>query len=166
MPTLIIILALVGTITLAVLLYSLLKRWRQYARYVNEVRQESGRLAFLINRDFEVKATNYFDLNRRMKDDQPHILGNVLHCKTGCDSGLCGTGKACNNCPVRIVIKNAMTMRRHFSQVEATMTLYDEHHEEQETDILADGRYVEVGKKPYIIVTLNKHIINPKKERS
>ena len=125
-----------------------------FARFRKEISQKSG-LVFLINKDFEVKDTNYYQMNANMAGDgQPPVLGNVLHCKSGCDSGLCGTGFACQTCPVRLVIKNSFKNRRDFDSIEATMELYDASHEVQKVDVTVAGELVYAYNKPYMMVSV------------
>lgn len=149
------IICLAAAILLAIIARNLYKRIREYRKYSRQVHQEKSRMAFLINKDFMVKETNIYDKSRRKKDGQPRILGNVLHCKTACDSGTCGTGLSCSTCPVRYVIKNSFLQRRDFTNIEATMTLYDDNHEEQNVDVKMDGKLVLVNLKPYMVVTMD-----------
>ena len=73
-----------------------IRQWRKktadYALLSERVHYlQTNTYAFLIDRNFKVKETNFYELNENIKDDQPYVLGNVLHCQDGCDSGLCGT---------------------------------------------------------------------------
>ena len=144
--------AVVVTLLLVVAARNIFERWQSYRRCKHRVRNEKERLAFLIDKDFVVKETNYYDKNPHIKDDQPHVLGNVLHCKAGCDSGLCGTGMSCQTCPVRFVLKNSFLQRRDIRSVEATMTLYDQDHKARDIDVSIDGDLVSVNNELYMIV--------------
>ena len=110
--------------------------------------------AFLIDKKFNVKETNFYELNEHVKDDQPYVLGNVLHCQSGCDSGLCGTGIACDTCPIRLIIRNSFRQKRDFSHVAATMHLYDANHEVQSVDVKVDGKLVYLGKEPHFVISV------------
>lgn len=145
-------LALIVAMVLIIVMRNLFGHWQGYRRHSRNVRNEKERLAFLIDKDFVVKETNYYDMNPLMKDDQPRVLGNVLHCKTGCDSGLCGTGISCQTCPVRFVLKNSFLQRRNVKSVEATMMLYDQNHKPREIDVRIDGDLVSVNNELYMIV--------------
>lgn len=146
--------ALTLAVVLLIVVRDFCKLKRDYRRLSRQVHGEQEKLAFLINKNFEVKETNYFAINTHMKDNQPRILGNVMHCKNGTDAGYCGMGAACQNCPVRYVIKNSFQQRRDFTNIEATMTLYDEHHKAVETDIMADGQLAYVNHTPYMIIKI------------
>lgn len=111
---------------------------------------------FLIDRKFRVRGTNFYELNEEIRDDQPYVLGNVLHCQTAIDEGLCGTGINCDTCPIRMVIKNAFKMKRGFDHVEAVMNLYNKQHKVEQVDVIVDGELAFVGKVPYFLVRVRK----------
>lgn len=133
------------------------KRRADYALLSERVHNpQTDAYAFLIDRKFRVKETNFYELNENIEDDQPYVLGNVLHCQDGCESGLCGTGISCGTCPIRMVIKNAFKLKRNFDHVEATMHLYDEHHEVKQVDVSMDGELVYVGHESHLLVKVRK----------
>lgn len=153
----IILVCLVAVVlTLVQVVWQWLRRRRDYALLSERVHLQRDRYAFLIDRNFRVKETNFYELNEDIQDNQPYVLGNVLHCQTAIDEGLCGTGIDCDTCPIRMVIKNAFKLKRDFDHVEASMHLYDEHHETKEMDVRLDGELVHVGKEPHLIVTARK----------
>ena len=135
MTYIIIALGIIVAVALIIMMRNNVTQRKDLLRLRQEIEKEKERLAFLINNNFEVKDTNYYHLMTKMKDDQPNILGNVLHCTNGCDAGLCGTGDACKTCPVRLVIRNSFEQRRDFEKVEAKMSLYDENHNRQEVGV-------------------------------
>ena len=119
--------------------------------------QQTELYVFLIDRKFRVKETNYYELNKDLKDDQPYVLGNVLHCQNAIDEGLCGTGIDCNTCPIRMVIKNAFKLKRDFSQIEAVMHVRDKYQKTEQMDVIVDGELVNVGKEPYFLIKVRKN---------
>jgi hypothetical protein len=134
--------------------YRLWKRRHDYAVLKAMVHATTDAYAFLIDRKFHVKETNFYELNENIADDQPYVLGNVIHCQTACDEGLCGTGMACKECPIRLVLKNAFKLKRDFSDIVAGMSFYDADHQLQETDVNVSGRLVHVGKEPHFFITV------------
>ena len=130
------------------------KRRHDYAVLMEAVHSEKEAYSFLIDRRFQVKETNYYELNKNMADDQPYVLGNVIHCQNGCDSGLCGTGIACKECPIRLVLKNAFKLKRDFNDIVAEMSLYDADHQVQDIVVNVDGKIVYIDKEPHMLVTL------------
>ena len=143
-------------LTLVQVVRQWLRRKRDYALLSERVHLQTDCYAFLIDRNLRVKETNFYELNEDIQDNQPYVLGNVLHCQTAIDEGLCGTGIDCDTCPIRMVIKNAFKLKRDFDHVEASMRLFDEHHETKEMDVRLDGELVYVGKEPHLIVTARK----------
>ena len=153
-------LVIVLVLILLIALVPLAKNWQKQRRDLKalriEVHKTFDKYSFLVDKDLHVKETNFYELNKDIQDDQPYVLGNVLHCQTGCDSGLCGTGIACSTCPVRMVLKNGFRDHRDFSDICATMHLYDAHHQAKEVDVKVDGRFTYVGHTPHFLVKVSK----------
>ena len=151
---------IVLVLILLIALVSLVRNWQKQRRDLKALRTEVhktfDKYSFLVDKKLRVKETNYYELNANIKDDQPYVLGNVLHCQTGCDSGLCGTGIACSTCPVRIVLRNGFRDHRDFSDICATMHLYDANHKAKEVDVKVDGRFTYVGHTPHFLVRVSK----------
>ena len=138
----------------------LVKSWRKQKREYEALRVEVhkifDRYSFLVDKDLRVKETNYYDIHKDLLDDKPRVLGNVIHCQTACDSGLCGTGIACSTCPIRLVLKNGFKHRRDFNDISATMHLYNAKHEVKDVDVKVDGRFTTIGRTPHFLVTVHK----------
>ena len=96
-----------------------LKAKRDTVEIHAKVHEDNGKYTFLIDRSLRIKDTNFYELNPELNDGQPAVLGNVLRCQTGCDSGLCGTGISCKNCPVRMILTNSFKLQRDFEDVTA-----------------------------------------------
>jgi hypothetical protein len=107
---------------------------------------------FLIDDKVEVKKTNYYSLNPHIKHDQPLILGNVLRCKNGCDAGFCGTSPYCSKCPIRVNITKSLIGKENFADLETHMQLYTPNHNTVETDVIVDGKYIEINDKPHMVI--------------
>lgn len=152
---LILIVAFAILVALLLLLRSFYQLRADFARFRRKISEQSNDYVFLINKDLEVKDTNYYDLNTDQQKEPPMVLGNVLHCKNGCDAGVCGTGFACQTCPVRLVIKNSFKNKRDFNQVEATMELYNQEHKVQEVDVTVSGELVYAYSQPYMMVSVS-----------
>ena len=137
---------------IVVIAWQWLKRRSDYVRLCERVHQHKDRYVFLIDRKFRVKETNFYELNADIPNNQPYVLGNVLHCQTAIDEGLCGTGIDCDTCPIRMVIKNAFKLKRNFDHIDAVIYQYDAHRKVNEVDVRVDGELVYVGKEPHFIV--------------
>ena len=156
MTYLIIVLILILLITLVPLVRNWQKQRRDLKALRIEVQKTYDKYCFLIDKDLHVKETNFYELSEMKQDNQPSVLGNVLHCRTACDSGLCGTGIACSTCPVRMVVKNGFKHHRDFSDIRATMHLYDANKEPKDVDVKVDGRFTYVGYTPHFLVKVSK----------
>ena len=145
---------------LLIVMVPLVKSWRKQKREYEALRIEVhkifDRYSFLVDKDLRVKETNYYDIHKDLLDDKPRVLGNVIHCQTACDSGLCGTGIACSTCPIRLVLKNGFKHRRDFNDISATMHLYNAKHEVKDVDVKVDGRFTTIGRNPHVLVTVHK----------
>lgn len=152
----ILILLLILLIVMVPLVKSWRKQKREYEALRVEVHKIFDRYSFLVDKDLRVKETNYYDIHKDLLDDKPRVLGNVIHCQTACDSGLCGTGIACSTCPIRLVLKNGFKHRRDFNDISATMHLYNAKHEVKDVDVKVDGRFTTIGRTPHFLVTVHK----------
>lgn len=152
----ILILLLILLIVMVPLVKSWRKQKREYEALRVEVHKIFDRYSFLVDKDLRVKETNYYDIHKDLLDDKPRVLGNVIHCQTACDSGLCGTGIACSTCPIRLVLKNGFKHRRDFNEISATMHLYNAKHEVKDVDVKVDGRFTTIGRNPHFLVTVHK----------
>lgn len=113
-----------------------------------------GSYVFLIDEKFVVRETNYYALNRLEKSENPKILGNVLECKNGTDAGECGKHVNCKRCPIRNTIARAFHNRGCFENVETTMRVYDSNKQMTCIDVCATGRFVYIGNKPHMVVSV------------
>ena len=152
----ILFLLLILLIVMVPLVKSGRKQKREYEALRVEVHKIFDRYSFLVDKDLRVKETNYYDIHKDLLDDKPRVLGNVIHCQTACDSGLCGTGIACSTCPIRLVLKNGFKHRRDFNDISATMHLYNAKHEVKDVDVKVDGRFTTIGRNPHFLVTVHK----------
>ena len=150
----VILLLAVAVVVVAIVRHHFLAR-RDYAELQQKVIQQKDKYCFLVDRNLHVRETNFYALSRRLAEDKPHGLGNVIRCQTGCDSGLCGTGIACRTCPVRLVLANSFKQRRDFSHVSATMHLYDDNNEVKDVSVVVDGELVYVAAEPHFIVNVS-----------
>ncbi len=139
---------------ITIVVRDLVRHRRDYNRIHQKIHDKQMRsYAFLIDHDFEVVDTNYYELNPDVEKAEPLLLGNVLHCQTGTDCGKCGTGFACQTCPVRYVINNAFRQKRAFEHVEAKMNLYDAVYKVHTVNVVLNGEPVFFKNEPHMLVT-------------
>jgi hypothetical protein len=109
---------------------------------------------FLVNDDFVVKETNYYASHPHKTENEPTVLGNVLHCKNAIEAGQCGEADDCRKCPLRFVIGKAFEHEKSFSGLEACMEVYDQQQKPVDMDVQVDGRYVKIDRKKHMVVNV------------
>ncbi len=148
------LLVLVITIA-AYALWSLAKMKKMQAQNseLRAVVENQTDYTFLVNSNFEVKATN---LTYRLEHDdgEPHILGNVLHCKNAHHKGRCGESEACHSCPLRFVITKSFERETGFSGVDACMEVYDDKDKVIDMDVEVNGHFVNVGNQGHMVINV------------
>lgn len=104
---------------------------------------------FLVDQNFEVKESNV-----KIADDQPHVLGNVLHCKNSHEAGRCGESAECRNCPIRFVIRKSFERHDDFRNLEACLQLDGSDNSQSDVDVCVNGSFVCIDKVPHMVVNV------------
>lgn len=104
---------------------------------------------FLVDNTFEVKESNI-----KLPEGQPRILGNVLHCKNSHETGHCGEGVQCKNCPVRFVISKSFERHDDFRNLEASMLLDGSGTSTSDVDVSINGNFVCIDQAPHMVVNV------------
>ncbi len=107
---------------------------------------------FLIDRDFHVVYTNYFDLNTNSEQMEPMILGNVLRCNNAIESGHCGTHNMCRRCIIRASLESAFRTGEPVPEVEAHLRLFNKQKAPIDTDVTVAAKVVDIDNKRYLVV--------------
>ena len=69
----------------------------------------------VIDSDFKVLKTNYYDLTHLSPDGKEKRVGDLLQCRNALSAkGGCGTHAFCQECPVRGAIGNAFRQKKEF----------------------------------------------------
>lgn len=113
----------------------------------NDIFRSMASYVMLVDPDFNVLKTNYYNMTGTAPKAVPPKVGNLLHCKNGEDAGTCGTHDLCADCPVRSAIAGAFRAKAGFSGIEAPMILYtsDDRTQSIECDVLISGNYIRLG---------------------
>lgn len=78
----------------------------------------------LINRDFTVFYTNYYDITGAVKPAETRRVGDILRCNNALSAaGGCSTHDLCEHCPVRNAIENAFVVQKNFTDLAAILNL-------------------------------------------
>ncbi len=114
--------------------------------------------AFLVDRSFEVKTSNMESVTL-VSEDEPNVLGNVLHCKNAHKVGRCGESEACRSCPLRFVITKSFERGCDFSGVDACMEVYDKNEKLVDMDVEVEGRFVNLNAEDHMVINVKNTTI-------
>lgn len=122
----------------------------------NLVLQNMNVYFLLINKDFIIRRTNYYDLNRIAPvEDATVRVGDLLSCRSAVESGQCGTHERCKFCRVRAAIGQAFYQKKDFQKLEASMNLLNEERSEViPCDVSVSGHYLENKGEEQMILTI------------
>ena len=98
----------------------------------------------LIDRDFVVTRTNYYDITKARKPE-----GRLAA------EGGCGTHELCGNCPIRKKIEETFRAKSSFTDLEAILDIRDRRGEVSECDTYVSGEYMEIDDKEGMVITVH-----------
>ena len=103
----------------------------------------------LIDRDFVVTRTNYYDITKARKPEGRLVrVGDLLRCNNALSAeGGCGTHELCGNCPIRKKIEETFRAKSSFTDLEAILDIQDRRGEVAECDTYVSGEYMEIDDK-------------------
>ena len=92
----------------------------------------------LIDNDFKVLKTNYYQLTGTQKGLEEKRVGDLLQCRNALSAeGGCGTHAYCGSCPIRCAIRQAFEQRRGFTDLEATLNVLTSEKKSVECDAVS-----------------------------
>lgn len=176
------LIALISTLIIlcAVLLFSYLLERRKCLRMQRRLFRESRKLernnhitgailknvhAFilLIDNDFKVLKTNYYQQTGTRKGLGEKRVGDLLQCRNALSAeGGCGTHSYCGSCPVRLAIRQAFEHRRGFTNLEATLNVVTSENQSVECEAVISGAYLLLNEEENMVLTV--HDISPLKQ--
>lgn len=110
----------------------------------------------LIERDFTVYYTNYYDKTGTEKLDKPERVGDLLRCVNALSTIKgCGTHELCASCPVRNAIENAYLKKQNFIDLEAILNVRSATGEVVECNAYISGEYMEIEGKDSMVITVH-----------
>ena len=110
----------------------------------------------LIDRDFTVFYTNYYDITGALKPDKPQKVGDLLRCTNALSAvGGCGTHDFCRSCPVRNAIENAYRMQQNFVDLEAVLNVRDGAGNLVECDAYISGEFMKIEGRDSMVITVH-----------
>lgn len=110
----------------------------------------------LINRDFTVFYTNYYDITGAVKPAETGRVGDILRCNNALSvAGGCGTHALCEHCPVRNAIENAFVVQKNFTDLATVLNLRDSEGRTTEYDAYISGEYMEIEGRDCMVITVH-----------
>lgn len=169
------LIALISTLIIicAVLLISYLLERRKCLRMQRRLFRESRKLErsnhitsailknvhayiLLIDNDFKVLRTNYYQLTGTRKGLEEKRVGDLLQCRNALAAeGGCGTHAFCGSCPVRLAIRQAFEQRRGFTNLEASLNVVTSESQSVECDAVISGSYLLLNEEENMVLTVH-----------
>ena len=110
----------------------------------------------LIDNDFKVLKTNYYQLTGTQKGLEEKRVGDLLHCRNALSAeGGCGTHAYCGSCPIRCAIRQAFEQRRGFTDLEATLNVLTSEKKSVECDAVISGSYFLLNEEENMVLTVH-----------
>ena len=110
----------------------------------------------VIDNDFKVLETNYYQLTGTQKGLEEKRVGDLLQCRNALSAeGGCGTHAYCGSCPIRCAIRQAFEQRRGFTDLEATLNVLTSEKKSVECDAVISGSYFLLNEEENMVLTVH-----------
>ena len=110
----------------------------------------------LINNDFKVLKTNYYQQIGTRKGPEEKRVGDLLQCCNALSAeGGCGTHVYCGSCPIRQAIRQAFEQRRGFTNLEATLNMVTSENQTVACEAVISGSYFLLNEEENMVLTVH-----------
>lgn len=110
----------------------------------------------LIDRDFTVFYTNYYDITGMEKPVEPKRVGDLLRCNNALSAkGGCGTHELCSHCPVRNAIEQAYRKHQNFTDLDAILNVRGVDGKGVECETHISGECMEIDGRNCMVITVH-----------
>lgn len=110
----------------------------------------------LINNDFKVLKTNYYQQTGTRKGPEEKRVGDLLQCCNALSAeGGCGTHVYCGSCPIRQAIRQAFEQRRGFTNLEATLNMVTSENQTVACEAVISGSYLLLNEEENMVLTVH-----------
>ena len=110
----------------------------------------------LINNDFKVLKTNYYQQTGTRKGPEEKRVGDLLQCRNALSAeGGCGTHVYCGSCPIRQAIRQAFEQRRGFTNQEATLNMVTSENQTVACEAVISGSYFLLDEEENMVLTVH-----------
>lgn len=110
----------------------------------------------LINNDFKVLKTNYYQQTGTRKGPEEKRVGDLLQCRNALSAeGGCGTHVYCGSCPIRQAIRQTFEQRRGFTNLEATLNMVTSENQTVACEAVISGSYFLLNEEENMVLTVH-----------
>lgn len=110
----------------------------------------------VIDSDFKVLKTNYYDLIHLSPDGKEKRVGDLLQCRNALSAkGGCGTHAFCQECPVRGAIGNAFRQKKEFTDLQSSLNIAIDEHEFVKCDVMISGVFMTLDSEECMVLTVH-----------
>lgn len=110
----------------------------------------------LINNDFKVLKTNYYQQTGTRKGPEEKRVGDLLQCCNALSAeGGCGTHVYCGSCPIRQAIRQAFEQRRGLTNLEATLNMVTSENQTVACEAVISGSYFLLNEEENMVLTVH-----------
>lgn len=110
----------------------------------------------VIDSDFKVLKTNYYDLTHLSPDGKEKRVGDLLQCRNALSAkGGCGTHAFCQECPVRGAIGNAFRQKKEFADLQSSLNIAIDEHEFVKCDVMISGVFMTLDSEERMVLTVH-----------
>ena len=110
----------------------------------------------VIDSDFKVLKTNYYDLTHLSPDGKEKRVGDLLQCRNALSAkGGCGTHAFCQECPGRGAIGNAFRQKKEFTDLQSSLNIAIDEHEFVKCDVMISGVFMTLDSEECMVLTVH-----------
>ena len=132
------------------------KELRHAHHITNAILKNVHAFILLIDNDFKVQQTNYYQLTGVLESLDRKRVGDLLQCRNALSAkGGCGTHVFCGTCPIRHAIQQAFDQKKSFTNLEATLHVVTSDSETVECDAIISGTYLMLDEEEKMVITVH-----------
>lgn len=121
----------------------------------NAIWDTSHEFLFLIDSSFRVVKTNFYNIFQSDQPSRQQCFGDIMCCKYATMMNACNKHDFCTLCPIRYKIRETFKTRKSFDNLEIVMDFGLPNKERGLYNMTVSGRYLQLGKKEYVFLSVN-----------
>ena len=133
------------------------KALRSSEKLFRSIMQNVHAFILLIDRNFVVTRTNYYDVTKAHRPEgRLARVGDLLSCNNALSAaGGCGTHELCKSCPIRNKIEETFQDKGSFTDLQAILNIRDGRGNVSECDAYVSGEYMIIDDKEGMVITVH-----------